>query len=56
MSDTPVRAESSDVRPTTDAVTMTWLAVSWLWVTIPLGWGVSQTIMKSLALFETFKK
>jgi hypothetical protein len=28
------------------------LIVSWLWVGIPLAWGVSQTIIQSLALFR----
>lgn len=29
------------------------LLVSWLWVGIPLGWGVWQTVMKSLPLFTS---
>jgi hypothetical protein len=28
------------------------LIVSWLWVGIPLAWGVSQTILQSLNLFR----
>ena len=28
------------------------LALAWLAVGIPLAWGVSQTIVKSMALFE----
>ena len=28
------------------------LILSWLWVGIPLAWGVSQTIIKSLDLFK----
>jgi hypothetical protein len=28
------------------------LIVSWLWVGIPLAWGLSQTIMKAAALFK----
>jgi hypothetical protein len=28
------------------------LIVTWLWVGIPLAWGVSQTILQSLALFR----
>lgn len=27
------------------------LAVAWLWVAIPLGWGVYQSVIKSLPLF-----
>ncbi len=28
------------------------LLISWLWVGVPLAWGVSQTIKTSLALFK----
>lgn len=28
------------------------LIVSWLWVGIPLAWGVEETIKKALALFS----
>jgi len=28
------------------------IALAWLFVGIPLAWGVSQTILKSLALFQ----
>ena len=28
------------------------LAISWLWVGIPLAWGIYATVMKSLALFR----
>jgi hypothetical protein len=31
-----------------------WLLVSWLWVGLPLGWGVWQTAIKSLPLFDSF--
>jgi hypothetical protein len=30
------------------------LFVSWLWVGLPLGWGVWQTAIKSLPLFDSF--
>ena len=29
-----------------------WLAVAWIVVTIPLAWGVSQTVKKSVPLFR----
>jgi len=29
-----------------------YLAIAWLWVGIPLAWGVYQTIKKSLPLFQ----
>ena len=29
-----------------------WLAVSWIWVGIPLAWGVWQTVIKCLPLFS----
>lgn len=28
------------------------LAISWLWVGIPLAWGIYQTYLKSVALFR----
>ena len=28
------------------------LVISWLWVGIPLAWGVYSTVMKSLPLFR----
>jgi hypothetical protein len=30
------------------------LLMSWLWVGLPLGWGVWQTAIKSLPLFDSF--
>jgi hypothetical protein len=29
-----------------------WLVLAWLWVGIPLLWGVSQTALKAKALFR----
>ena len=29
-----------------------YLLIAWLWVGIPLGWGVYQTVKKSLPLFQ----
>ena len=29
------------------------LILRWLWVAVPLAWGVRETALKSLALFET---
>jgi hypothetical protein len=31
---------------------LTLLIVSWLWVGVPLAWGVLQTMKKSMALFQ----
>jgi hypothetical protein len=31
------------------------LILAWTWITIPLGWGVYQSIQKSLPLFATEK-
>jgi hypothetical protein len=28
------------------------LIIAWLWVGIPLAWGVSQTVIRSLDLFK----
>jgi hypothetical protein len=30
------------------------LFFSWLWVCLPLGWGIWQTAIKSLPLFDSF--
>jgi len=30
------------------------LLFSWLWVCLPLGWGIWQTAIKSLPLFDSF--
>lgn len=27
------------------------LAVAWIWITVPLGWGVYQSVQKSMPLF-----
>jgi hypothetical protein len=37
-----------------EAANSVWLIVSWAWVGIPLAWGVWQTVIKSLPLFESF--
>jgi len=29
-----------------------WLVFSWLWVGVPLAWGVWETIVRSLSLFR----
>lgn len=29
------------------------LVVAWLWVAIPLGWGIYQSVQKSLPLFDS---
>ena len=47
MPDHPVQQVSAD-RPTMAL----WLVISWLWVGVPLAWGVSQTVLKSLDLFR----
>ena len=28
------------------------IAIAWIWVTVPLGWGVYQSVQKSLPLFQ----
>ena len=45
-------AETND--PNAPMVRVNWirLALSWLWVGIPLAWGVFQTAQRSLALFR----
>jgi hypothetical protein len=46
-SDTTTATPSDTTRSSRAAITLAWLAVG-----VPLAWGVSQTIAKSLALFE----
>lgn len=28
------------------------LAIAWIWIAVPLGWGVYQSVQKSLPLFK----
>ena len=28
------------------------LAIAWIWIAVPLGWGVYQSVQKSLPLFS----
>jgi hypothetical protein len=37
------------------AVNLLWLVIAWTWVGVPLAWGVWQTVIKSLPLFESFR-
>jgi hypothetical protein len=30
-----------------------WIAFAWILVLLPLGWGVAQSVVKSLPLFQT---
>jgi len=50
MSTIPGR--SSDPEPTQVPGSTGFVIFSWLWVGIPLAWGVYQTILKSMALFQ----
>ena len=49
MSSTP-RSNSSDDLPQCNSAGL--LIFAWLFVGIPLAWGVTQTIIKSMALFR----
>jgi hypothetical protein len=31
------------------------LIIAWTWITVPLGWGVYQSIQKSVPLFSSVK-
>jgi hypothetical protein len=44
-------AETSIAPPTSSAERLR-VAVAWLYVAIPLAWGVMQTVVKSVALFK----
>ena len=48
---TSPKVESNDAKDTTTAAR---LIFSWSWVGIPLAWGVWQTVIKSLPLFQSF--
>ena len=50
MSTKPGRSE--DPEPTHVAGGTGFVIFSWLWVGLPLAWGVYQTILKSMALFN----
>jgi hypothetical protein len=50
---------TEQVKPATDvayrlshSTIIIWMVASWLWVGIPLTWGVSQTVISSMALFQ----
>jgi len=32
------------------------LAIAWIWIAVPLGWGVYQSVQKSLPLFQEQSK
>jgi hypothetical protein len=32
------------------------LVIAWLWIAVPLGWGVYQSVQKSLPLFKEQSK
>jgi hypothetical protein len=49
--DTPTSENTRDM-PASDGGQTTLLIIAWLWVGIPLLWGVYQTLMKSLPLFR----
>lgn len=39
-------------QPLSGPIIAIWLVLSWLWVGIPLGWGVYTTGVNALKLFE----
>ena len=43
----PRRQRSARIRPLMNIK----LIIAWLWISIPLGWGVHQSVKKSLPLF-----
>ena len=44
-------AETASSDPTSGRQTLL-VALAWLYVGIPLAWGVTQTVIKSIALFQ----
>jgi hypothetical protein len=51
-----VEPSSRNLEPSRSSRGYPWLRllISWLWVGLPLGWGVWQTAIKSLPLFDSF--
>ena len=45
-------AENSSAPARTTAGQKLLVALAWLYVGIPLAWGVTQTVIKSIALFK----
>jgi hypothetical protein len=37
----------------TSGATCVLLVIAWLWVGVPLGWGISRTVVQAVPLFET---
>lgn len=52
MTHEPLSMNSPSDQPHADSHVVR-LIISWLWVGVPLAWGVWQTIIKSLPLFES---
>ncbi|NBR85888.1 MAG: oxalate:formate antiporter [Proteobacteria bacterium] len=34
------------------AIQITVLVIAWIWIAVPLGWGVHQSVQKSMPLFQ----
>jgi hypothetical protein len=45
-------SDSKNNHPTHESTPAVKLAIAWLWVGIPLAWGVAQTMTKALGLFR----
>ena len=52
MSDTPQTPVANSDAPPHRPTPWPLIALAWLFVAIPGGWGVAQTVMKSMALFQ----
>jgi hypothetical protein len=44
--------QSDAPKPAPSLAGWAWLAFCWLWVGVPLAWGVFETVKRSLALFR----
>jgi hypothetical protein len=49
-----VESSAPNREPPVPSYTAPRLVLSWLWVGLPLAWGVWQTAIKSLPLFDSF--
>jgi hypothetical protein len=49
-----ITANLNDSRPFSfSSVELLRLLVAWIWIAVPLGWGVYQSVQKSLPLFQS---
>ena len=50
---TPVPSNYPTPKQKPSGATCVMLVIAWLWVGVPLGWGVSRTVVQAKPLFDT---